>query len=54
MRRCLKNERLDRTRKHIEASKVRNKEIQEKMARFEAEGKGFKEYAKETFEKRQQ
>ena len=54
MRKCLKNERLDRTRKHIDASKIRNKEIQEKMARYQKEGKSFGEAAREAHKKRQQ
>jgi len=54
MRRCLKNERLERTRLHLEASKERNKKIQDKMAKMAKEGKSFAEHAREAHEKRQQ
>ena len=50
MRKCLKNERLERTRLHLEASKKRNEEIREKIAKMNKEGKDWRDHARESYE----
>ena len=39
MRRCTKNERLARTRIHLDESKRKREEIQEKMSQFQKSGR---------------
>jgi len=51
MRKCLKEERLERTRKHLAASRERNEEIREKIAKMQAEGKTWRDAARENAQK---
>ena len=51
MRKCLRGERIERTRQHLADSKIRNQKIRDNISKMESEGKDWRDVAKEKFQK---
>ena len=51
MRKCLRGERIERTRQHLADSKIRNQKIRDNISKMESEGKDWRDMAKEKFQK---
>jgi len=55
MRKCLRGERIERTKQHLKDSRIRNQNIRDNISKMEKEGKDWRDYAKEKIgEKSQQ